>query len=83
MNLRTNALESNGEEAKVFKWNSEYKDLCYNALIVNSDNLKSTLENIDIASHENMDTCVNNFTECFTNIMSPFFKKKIKSPFDI
>jgi hypothetical protein len=83
MNLRTNSLKSEGEEAKVFKWNSQYKDLCYNTLIVNSDNLKSTLENIDIASHENMDTCVNNFTECFTKIMSPYFKKKFKSPFVI
>ena len=45
-------------------------------LIVNSNNLKSTLENIDIISQENMNICVNNFTGCFTNIMSPFLKKK-------
>ena len=53
----------------MLKWNSEYKDLCYNDRIINSDNLKSKLENIDITSQENMNVCVNNFTECFANIM--------------
>lgn len=53
--------------------------MCYNALLVHHDNLKSTLDNIDITSQENIDTCVNNFTECFTNIMSPFFKKKSRT----
>ena len=68
----------------MFKWNNEHKGLCYNARIVNSENLKSKLENIDITSKENMDACANNFTECFTNIMSPFFKKKsrVRSTFN-
>ncbi|VDI68635.1 Hypothetical predicted protein [Mytilus galloprovincialis] len=43
-----------GEESQFFKWNKEFRDLCYNALLVNADELSSTIANMDIASQNEL-----------------------------
>ncbi|CAC5365021.1 unnamed protein product [Mytilus coruscus] len=82
--MQSNVINSNlvdGEEFQFFKWNSEFRDLCYNTLVVNADDLSSIKDNMDILSQEGMDLCVNNFTQCLKNVTAPFFKQmpKVKS----
>ncbi|VDI57091.1 Hypothetical predicted protein [Mytilus galloprovincialis] len=79
--MQCNDINSNlmdGEESQFFKWNKEFRDLCYNALLVNADDLSSTIANMDIASQDGMDLCINNFTQCLTNVTAPFFKQMPK-----
>lgn len=71
----TNSNLMDGEETKFFKWNKEFRDLCYNALLVNADDLTSTIANMDIASQDGMDLCINNFIQCLTNVTAPFSNK--------
>jgi hypothetical protein len=54
-----------GEESEFFKRNNEFKDLCQNALLVNADIIQKSLRDINISSQEQMDLCVNNFTQTF------------------
>ncbi|CAG2235195.1 unnamed protein product [Mytilus edulis] len=84
--MQCNDINSNlmdGEESQFFKWNKEFRDLCYNALLVNADDLSSTIANMDIASQDGMDLCINNFTQCLTNVTAPFFQTNAKSKSEI
>ncbi|CAG2239732.1 unnamed protein product [Mytilus edulis] len=74
---RSNFVDA--EASKFFRWNEEYKDMCRNALLINSDNIKSTLQNIEAESQDEMDSCVNDFTHQFIDIMAPFFQQSQKS----
>ncbi|CAG2245738.1 unnamed protein product [Mytilus edulis] len=80
--IKCNGVQSNfvdAEASKFFRWNEEYKDMCRNALLINSDNIKSTLQNIEAESQDEMDSCVNDFTHQFIDIMAPFFQQSQKS----
>ena len=58
----------NGERRKLYRWNYTNKIQCRVAISTNMDQLISLGDNLNFDTQDNLDKCVNDFSE----ILSPF-----------
>ena len=62
----------NGERRKLNRWNDTNKIQCRVDISTNMDQLISLGDNLNFDTQDNLDKCVNDFSEYLSEIVSPF-----------